>query len=186
MYRDEQLQELINEARKEGYELINGRFEKVEETEEEMFPVMEMFFFNNSVYEDFGKYNIFKKTVKIDEEDFEKMISFAKENNCTDFECNYEVEDEFIDEIIDRVINKYDKSSIEFMDVNIGGTITVQLNEYRKYTTEDKCVDLWFTKENDNDDFPRGYISFYLMESSDFEKAENIDLRLEKFMRDNI
>ena len=39
--------------------------------------------------------------------------------------------------------------------------------------------------DSDDDDFPRGYVSFYMMERHDFEKAENVNLNLKKFMKDN-
>ena len=74
---------------------------------------------------------------------------------------------------------------MDFSSLNVGGDLTIVYNSYRVYTTHDECIDLFLTKENDDDDFPRGYISFYIMERRDFEKAENVNLNLEKFMRDN-
>lgn len=74
---------------------------------------------------------------------------------------------------------------MDFSCLNVGGDITIVHNSYHVYTDNDECVDLFLTKEDDNNDFPRGYISFYMMESSDFAKAENINMRLKKFMRDN-
>ena len=56
---------------------------------------------------------------------------------------------------------------------------------YCIYSDNDECVDVWFSKEDDNYRFPRGYISIYRMTGSDYEKQEKVDLHLKKFMRDN-
>lgn len=74
---------------------------------------------------------------------------------------------------------------MDFSSLSVGGDITIVHNSYHVYTDNDECVDLFLAKEDDNNDFPRGYISFYMMESSDFAKAENVNMRLKKFMRDN-
>ena len=61
-YYNTKFQSLIDEARKDGFELSDNEFVK---TEDEKFPVMEVFLVNNTTYEDSGRFNIYKKTVKI-------------------------------------------------------------------------------------------------------------------------
>lgn len=177
-YYNTKFQSLIDEARKDGFKLSDNEFVK---TEDEKFPVMEVFLVNNTTYEDSGRFNIYKKTVKISHEDYEKIIAHAKENDCKTIKCDYSNGDE----LIERIIYSNDEPNIDFSMCNIGGNISIRYNSYHVYSDNDECVDLFFTKENDDDDFPRGYISFYIMERRDFEKAENVNLNLEKFMRDN-
>ena len=166
-YNDE-LQKLIKNAELEGYKFADGKFEKMVL---EKFPVMEMFLVNNSTYEASGYYDIFKKTVKISEEDFDKVLEYAKENNYKKIHCKHDTEDKFVDKIICSIIWKYDKSNIEYVEVNVGGDIEVEYRDdchiYSNH--KDKCVNLWFTKSDEDDDFPRGFISFYEMTMSDFE-----------------
>ena len=89
------------------------------------------------------------------------------------------------DELIERIIYNNDESGFDFSLANIGGNIEIRYNNYRVYSDKDECVDLLLTKENDDDDFPRGYVSFYIMNRSDFEESERVSINLEKFMRDN-
>lgn len=182
-YNDE-LQSLIRKAERDGYGFSDGKFEKMKL---EKFPVMEMFLVNNSTYEATGYYDVFKKTVKISDEDFVKVLEYAKENNYKKIHCKYDTEDAFVEKIISDVIWKYDESNIEYVEVNVGGDIEVEYRDdchiYSNH--KDKCVNLWFSKPDDDDDFPRGFISFYEMTMSDFEKSDNVDLHLKKFMRDN-
>lgn len=180
-YNDE-LQALIEKASKDGYEFFNGKFEK----SEEKFPVMEMYLVDNSVYESTGYYHIFKKTYKIENEDFEKIKEFADNNDGKSFLCNCSEENSMC-EIIKEIIYKYDDvSNTDFLNTNIGGYISVNYTEYYRYSEDgDDCVDLWLTKKNDDCDFPRGFISFYEMTIEDFKQSDNVDLHLEKFMRDN-
>lgn len=60
-YYKSKLEDLILQAEKDGYELSNNNFRK---TDNDKFPVMEVFFVNNTVYEDYGYFNIYKRTVK--------------------------------------------------------------------------------------------------------------------------
>lgn len=182
-YNDE-LQSLIRRATRDGYEFSDGRFKKIKL---EKFPVMEMFLVNNSTYEHTGYYDIFKKTVKISDEDFDKVLEYAKENNYKKIHCNFNTEDEFVEKIISDIILKYDESNIEYVEVNVGGYITVEYrDDYYVYPEgEVKCVDLWFTKSEEDYDFPRGFISFYEITMNDFEQSDNVELHLKKFMRDN-
>lgn len=174
-YYNTKFQSLIDEARKDGFKLFDNEFVK---TEDEKFPVMEVFLVNNTTS---GQFNIYKKTVKISQEDYDKIIAYAKENDCKTIKCDYSNGDE----LIERIIYSNDELNIDFSMCSIGGNISIRYNSYRVYSDNDEYVDLFFTKENDDDDFPRGYISFYIMERHDFEKAENVNLNLEKFMRDN-
>lgn len=154
--------------------------------EKEKFPVMEMFLVNNSTYEATGRYEIFKGTVKISNEDFIKVKNYAVMNNGKNIHCNCISEDDFIEKVIEDIILKYDKSNIEYVNTSVGGNIVIQYrNDYCKYSDSDECIDMWFTKADDNNDFPRGFISFYEIAISDFNKAENIHIKLEKFMKDN-
>ena len=177
-YYNTKFQSLIDEARKDGFKLSDNGFVK---TEDEKFPVMEVFLVNNTTYEDSGRFNVYKRTVKISQEDYDKIVAYAKENDCKNIKCNYNNGDE----LIERIFYNNDESGIDFSLANIGGNIEIRYNKYRVYGDEYECVDLFLTKKDDDDDFPRGYISFYIMERRDFEKAENVNLNLEKFMRDN-
>ena len=181
---NDKLQSLIREAERSGYEFSNGKFEKMKL---EKFPVMEMFLVNNSTYEATGYYDIFKKTVKISDEDFVKVLEYTKENNYKKIHCKYDIEGDFLEKIIQDVIYKYDESDIDFVNVNVGGEILIEYrDDCHAYSNhEDKCVNLWFSKPDDDDDFPRGFISFYEMTTSDFEQSDNVKLHLKKFMRDN-
>ena len=75
---NEKLQKLIEEAEKDGYKLSDTGFIK---TEDIMFPVMEVFFVHNTTYEEFGRFYIYKRTVKISQEDYDKIVTYAKEND---------------------------------------------------------------------------------------------------------
>ena len=77
-YYNTKLQKLIEEASKDGITLHDNKFEQ---TEDEKFPVMEVFFVNNSTYEDSGRYHIYKRTVKISQDDYGRIVAYAKENN---------------------------------------------------------------------------------------------------------
>lgn len=130
-------------------------------------------------HEDYGHVNIYKRTVKIPQEDYNEILDYAKNNNCKDIKFDYCNGDD----VIERIFYSNDTSNVDF---SMGcGDIFVRHNHYHAYTDEDECVDLLFSKDSDDDDFPRGYVSFYMMERHDFEKAENVNLNLEKFMKDN-
>ena len=60
-YYKSKLEDLILQAEKDGYELSNNNFRK---TDNDKFPVMEVFFVNNTVYEDYGYFNIYDVGVK--------------------------------------------------------------------------------------------------------------------------
>lgn len=177
-YYKSKLEDLIRQAEKDGYELSNNNFSK---TDNDKFPVMEVFFVNNTAYEDYGYFNIYKRTLKIPQEDYNEILDYAKKNNCKNIKidcCNG-------DDVIERIFYGNDESNINFSMGSTGGNIFVRYNHYHVYTDEDECVDLFFSKKNDDDDFPRGYVSFYMMERHDFEKAENVNLNLKKFMKNN-
>lgn len=143
---------------------------------------MEVFFVDNTTYENYGYFHIYKRTTKISQDDYNTILSYAKENNYKEFKCNFEKSNDFVNEII----FKNDNSCIDFQNRNVGGNIEiVYSDDYYIYTDGDECVDLYFTKEDDNDDFPRGYVSFYMIEMQDFEKAEKVNLHLKKIMREN-
>lgn len=184
MNYNDKLKELINQAEKDGYIFFHGKFEKIKSNK---FPVIEIFFINNSICEATGYYDIYKKTVKITDEDFERIITYAKQNNDEAFCCNCTIEESSMNEIIEDIIYKYDQSNFNYLNANIGGSIIVEYrDDYAIYSDyEDECVNFWFTKQDEDDDFPRGYISFYEMTKRDFEKADDVDLHLNKFMRDN-
>jgi hypothetical protein len=174
------LQNLLTKANKNGLELIEGKFEKIQNNE--FLPVMEVFFFKNSTYEDYGCFHIYNRTVRISKNDYNSILSYAKENNYKEIECNYLNGNEIIDEII----LKNDKSGIDYRNGAVGGNIRIVYdNNYHVYNDGDECVDLYFTKKDDDDDFPRGYVSFYMMKRKDFEKTGIVDLHLEKFMKEN-
>ena len=73
-----------------------------------------------------------------------------------------------------------------FVRMAVSRTDITPRDDYYVYPEcEVKCVDLWFTKSDENDDFPRGFISFYEITMNDFEQSDNVKLHLKKFMRDN-
>ncbi len=182
---NKKLDTLVESAKKDGYEFIDGKFV---ETKQNMFPVMEIFLFDASVYEDTGHYHIFKRTYIIEEKDYLKVTSYCKENDGKEIHMYYDCDDADFIENVDQIIAIYDWgencSGIDYYDRNVGGAITIRCDNYHKYTDNNECVDLWFSKKED-DDFPIGYISFYKMKKSDFEKAEDVNIELNKFMRDN-
>ena len=72
---------------------------------------------------------------------------------------------------------------IKFLDIFI-----YILNFSQHELQKDKYADFFFFCKDDeyqNNAFPTGYISFYKMLEKDFEKMENVNLTLHKFMRDN-
>ena len=72
-------------------------FEEVaseKEENSEKFPVMEVFLVNNTTYEDSGRFNIYKKTVKISQEDYDKNI---------------------VDEAIKNMVINIDKKQLQFI-----------------------------------------------------------------------
>lgn len=183
---NKKLQDLLKDAKRDGYEFIDGEFKEILQ---DMFPVMEMFLFNSTVYEDTGHYHLYKRTYKINENDYNMVVSYCKKNDEKKVHMYYDCDDLGFLNNVDHVIGSYDclenYSGIDYYDSNTGGTIEIRCNNYKKYTNNDECIDLWFTKENEDDDFPIGYISFYMMKKEDFEKADYVNIKLDKFMRDN-
>lgn len=177
---NQELQKIIQMAKRDGYCFINEKFEK----ENNKFPVMEILLIDNSVNEDTGYWYIFKKTYKIEYGEFEEIKTFANKNDSKSFRCCCS-ESNDIEDIIENIVFKYDESDINFLNANTGGYINVSYTKYSKYSEDDECVDFWFTKSNEDDDFPRGFISFYEMEVNDFEKSDNVNIHLEKFMKYN-
>lgn len=179
-FYSKELQELIANAEKDGFIFSDGTFDE----NESVFPVMEALYINNSTDEDTGYYQIYKKTVKISKEDYDTIFEFAKTHNYKEFKVNCsDVEDSF--ENILCLISKYDQFKFDYVNTNRGGTITVQYTIYGYGDDKQYAVDLWFDKQFDDDDFPRGFISFYLMKENDFKKAENVDMLLKKYLRNN-
>lgn len=180
-FYDKELQDLIELAKKDRLVFTNGKFEY----EEYVFPVMEALYINNSTDEDTGYYQIYKKTVKVSKADYKKVFEFAKAHNYKEFKVNCsDLDDDFEEEML-PIMSKYDQFKYDYVDTSRGGTITVQCNTYGYGEDEQEAVDLWFDKEYDNDDFPRGFISFYMMKESEFNKAENVDMLLTKHLRFN-
>ena len=179
------LQELIDKANKSGYDFKDGKFEKAKQ---DKFPVMEEFLIDNSVYEETGYWKIFKKTIRISDEDYKLIKEYAIENDNKEFKVHFveDIDDEFY-EIVIETIYEYDESEIDFINTSRGGTIQVCYDDsfYDCDEEEKECVDFWFSKEDDDCQFPRGYVSFYEMTSKDFEKADKIDIDVEKFMHHN-
>lgn len=180
------LKKLIKEANEGGYELVNGEFEQ---TKLDRIPVMETFLIDNSVYEQTGYWTIYKKTIRISDEDYKKILKLGEKYDFKDFkiDCSTKYEGFYKEVIVDTVL-KYDKSNIDFTSGNRGGTVRVNYEEYFEYFDRDgetEYVDLWFLKEDDDCDFPRGYISFYEMPMCDFKKAEDINLEVTKYIRWN-
>ena len=178
---NKQLQKLISDAKKAGFDLIDGEFKP--SSDNPMISVMESFLFYNTTYEDSGHYYIYKDTVPMDESDYKKIIDFGKKVGKLSKKDN-EFGDADYDEIFD-ILCKYDNSLIGFGDGSTDGQIDIMYSTYRVYSNNDDCVDFRFSKEDDNCDFPRGYVSIYKMIGSDYEKQEKVDLHLKKFMRDN-
>ena len=104
---NEELQDLINKANQNGYDFKNGKFER---TKELKFPVMEEFLIDNSTDESTGYWKIFKKTVRISEEDYKTIVDYAKKHDSEDICCNcsIDIDEEFLEKIIDN-IDKYDE-----------------------------------------------------------------------------
>lgn len=180
------LEKLIKEANEHGYEFTNGIFEQ---TKSDIIPVMETFLIDNSTYEHTGYWTIYKNTIRISDEDYKEMLKLGKKYYDKEFKINCSTDYEgFYKEVIEDIVLKYDKSKIDFIDSNVGGTVRVWHEEEYRYFHRDgetDYVDLWFSKEDDDDDFPRGYISFYEMPMCDFKKAESINLEVTKYIRDN-
>lgn len=117
------------------------------------------------------------------------MLIYAKSLNKTiDFET------ELNDVLYDDIILKYlisDKNCNINLDLfnEEEGQVLIQSNTYNVYELQkDKCADFFFSCKDDeyqNNAFPTGYISFYKMLEKDFEKMENVNITLHKFMRDN-
>ena len=94
---NKELQELINKANQNGYDFKDGKFER---TKELKFPVMEEFLIDNSTEESTGYWKIFKKTVRISEEDYKIIVDYAKNHNSEDIRCNCTIDiDDFSYEI---------------------------------------------------------------------------------------
>ena len=189
---NKKLQDLIKEADKNGYEFKNGKFKL---SDKNKFPVMEVFLFNQTTYEGYGYFNVYKETVKISNEDYQRVLKYAEDNCGNDITAETEEKDfaqEFFD-IMDDVIEKYVKlnSKSDFYlshedCIRIWGDENY-LFKYRDYEGETKFADFYFRRDDDDSSFPQGYISFYEILSSDFEKVkeQNVDLDLTKFTRIN-
>ena len=182
---NKKLKELIKEAADHGYTFgSDNEFYK----EPEFIYVMEMFRVWNSTYEETGSYNIFKHTFKITDDEYNQITDFGKKNNRIIVNNNNIPEDSKLCTIIEDIIYKYDTSYMPLMDCCSGGNISIRYGHYyNKYTKkyDAECVDLWLFKEDDNDEYPRGYISFYQIDKQDYINSQSIDLKVEKFLKDN-
>lgn len=177
---NKQLQNLISDAKKAGFNLIDGKFKPMYD---QMIPVVEMFLVYNTTYEKTGHYYIYKDTVIIDESDYEQILHTGKKFNTLSAKDD-ELGETALDTILD-ILDKYNYSGISLAEGATDGQIDMMYSTYRIYSDNDKCVDVWFSKEYDNCEFPRGYISIYKMTGSDYKKHEKVVLHLKKFMRDN-
>ena len=83
--------------------------------------------------------------------------------------------------MIENIISKYDDSQLEYVDTSSTGTITVQHRKVGYHENEQYIVNLIFNKEYDEDNFPKGIISFYYMKAKDLKNVDNIDLYLKSF-----
>jgi hypothetical protein len=146
-----ELQKLIEEANTHGYEFINGEFIN----NQKFIPVMEVFFMNNSTYESSGYYTVFKKTYVIRNEELEQVFNYAENHKYTTIKWDCGCEDKIYEEVLE-ILLKYDESKIDYIDVSVGGKIDIQFEKYMKYSNSDKVAYFYFTKDEDNDDFPRG------------------------------
>lgn len=183
-FYDKEFQDLIELAKKDGLVFTDGKFEHEEYT----FPVMEILHIRDLTDEDKGKYQIYKEIFHINKTQYDKVFSFAEENNLNEYLINEDLPetDEFIDGI-SEVIADYDCFDFDYVCFGSGGKIQIQCNEYGYGDNKQKAVDLWFSKQCVDDDFPIGYISFYMMRESEYNKAKEnrIDMLLSKHLRFN-
>lgn len=181
---NKKLEQLIKDANDNGYEYKNGKFVK---NSNDWLPVMEVFLQTHTTYESSGYYNIYKHTFEIEEEDFEKIMKYVELNDDKIIDFN---EEDFLENIYYEILLKYFDKDINcslFESGYFNGNVFLRNNIYYKYDRESKCADIYFQYKDGNTEstFPVGWISFYKIMKKDFEKAEDINLYLTKFMRDN-
>lgn len=180
-YYNEQFQEILKEAQNHGYEFKNGKFER---NLNGFFPVMEVFLQSHTSYEDEGRYYIYKNTFQISENDHERIMNYVElmDGKTIDFDSDFPVK------LYEDVILEYlcrDKKCNIFDDM-YDGNVEIEKRIYNKYSDKDECGELYFKhKENNDNSFPTGYISFFKMTDQDFEKKEYMNVWLNKFMREN-
>lgn len=184
-FYNKEFQDLIELAKKDGLVFTDGKFEHEEYT----FPVMEVFYIRDLTDEDRGNYQIYKEIYHINKAQYDKVFDFAEENNLKEYlisEDSHE-NDVFIDNILTGVVANYDCFDFEYVCFGSGGKIQIQCNEYGYSKNKQKAVDLWFSKQSVNDDFPIGYISFYMMRESEYNEAKKnrLDMLLSKHLRFN-
>lgn len=181
-YYNKQFQEILKEAQNHGYEFKNGIFEKDPNA---FFPVMEVFLQSHTSYEDEGRYYIYKNTFQISKDDYDRIMDYVDLMNgkLIDFDEDFPVE------LYNDILLKYfeeDKKCNIFEDDVYDGDIEIEKRIYNKYSDKDECGELYFKhKENNDNSFPTGYISFFNMMNKDFEKKEYVNMWLNKFMRYN-
>lgn len=181
-YYNKQFQEILKEAQNYGYEFKNGIFEKDPNV---FFPVMEVFLQSHTSYEDEGRYYIYKNTFQISQDDYERIMNYVDlmSGKIIDFDSDFPVG------LYEDILVKYfdeDKKCNIFEDDIYDGDVEIEKRIYSKYSGEYECGELYFKhKENNDNSFPTGYISFFNMMNKDFEKKEYVNMWLNKFMRDN-
>lgn len=181
-YYNKQFQEILKEAQNHGYEFKNGIFEK---DPNGFFPVMEVFLQSHTSYEDEGRYYIYKNTFQISQDDYKRIMNYVDlmSGKIIDFDSDFPVG------LYEDILVKYfdeDKKCNIFEDDIYDGDVEIEKRIYSKYSDEDACGELYFKhKENNDNSFPTGYISFFNMMNKDFEKKEYVNMWLNKFMRDN-
>lgn len=178
MNYNEKFEKLIKDAKKDGYTFLNGEFHPVDKK----IPVIEILYIYNYPNENHS-YGIYKKTCQISKYDYEKVFTYAKENNYKEITMSSRCSNnkDFIEEMIENIISKYDDSQLEYVDTSSTGTITVQHRKVGYHENEQYIVNLIFNKEYDEDNFPKGIISFYYMKAKDLKNVDNIDLYLKSF-----
>lgn len=179
---NKKFQSMLDDAKEHGYIFENGKFIR---NKKDFIPVMEVFLQMKTTYESSGCYYIYKQTFKISEKKYELIMDYVNKMNYK----TVNFEDEFDEEIYENIILKYlsTDEKCDLFELDLNGIVSIQNNTYCKYDEESECGDLWFDYpiNNTESSFPIGYISFYKMRQDDFDKMDNINVWLNKFMRDN-
>lgn len=180
---NKKFQSILKDAEENGYIFENGKFIK---NSKGFIPVMEVFLQTHTTYESSGYYNIYKHTFEISESDFKKVMSYIELMNDKTIDFGEEFDDDIYDEILLKYLNE-DQTCSLFESGYFDGNVFFRNDEYFKYNMESKCGDIYFQYKDGNteSEFPVGWVSFYEMMEKDFEKAEDVNLNLTKFMRDN-
>ena len=170
------IRELIDNAKKEGYKYVNGELIKNKYT-----PVIEFYGRYETIYESSGYYTICRKIIPITEEIFNKFKKLDYKNKeliINELTQTYEIfkNEDTLFEII---------KSLDYLnEVKLDIINSETMNEFYYIGKENCALEINFSDKYGNGNI-NGYFSIFKMKNDDIEKYNEIDVNFKKVLTSN-